>query len=944
MKTLLLILLLVPMMSFGQAPESFNYQAVVRDAGGLILNNQSVGLKLTIQLGSIGGPAVYTETFASTTNDYGIVNLEIGTGTSTDDFTIIDWANGPFFMETAVDVSGGTNYSVMGTSQLMSVPYALYAKTSGNGEGPAGTDGVDGQDGIDGAQGPEGPQGATGNNGINGAPGLQGPIGPAGDDGIDGDDGIQGLTGATGPQGATGNNGIDGIDGQDGAQGIQGLTGSNGPQGPAGTDGVDGQDGIGAQGPEGPQGATGNNGINGAPGLQGPIGPAGDDGIDGDDGIQGLTGSTGPQGNQGIQGPAGDDGIDGDDGIQGLTGATGPQGATGTNGINGAPGLQGPIGPAGDDGIDGQDGPQGAQGIQGAQGAQGAQGDTGATGQQGIQGNTGAQGLTGADGQYGIDGNGISQVIENGDGTFTFQFTDGTDYVTSNLNGNGIEMITENGDGTLTFQFTDGTSYTTINLIGNGIDWIDQNPDGTLTINLTDGTSFITTNIIGNGIDFIIENGDGTLTIQFTNGTSFTTSDLTGNDGVGITNTTDNGDGTFTFTYSDGNTFTTSNLIGPAGVVDYDSLANIITVDSSFTANINANISSSINSFPNNITSYLVCSDLSCVTNLLSLGYVPLGGVSVDESQGGASGQYNSINWRQAMVIYIGSPSIIDYYVATSESEVNTKISQGYMPYGKISYSESRAGASGQFYSNSTYQALVKYNTNSNSNGNAATESFYYPDTDGDGYGSDNNWVWAVNAPPGYISDNTDCDDNDAAVYPGATDIFDGIDNNCDGQIDEGVGPAIGDTYQGGIVFYLDGNGGGLIAAPTDQSSGAQWGCYGTPISGADGTAIGTGAQNTIDIESGCSTPGTAADICANLVLSGYTDWFLPSKDELNLMYQNIGPAGNALNVGGFADSYYWSSTEDDSDYAWLQYFSGGYQDNDYKNDSNGLVRSVRAF
>ena len=259
MKTLLLILLLVPMMSFGQAPESFNYQAVVRDAGGLILNNQSVGLKLTIQLGSIGGPAVYTETFASTTNDYGIVNLQIGTGTSTDDFTIIDWANGPFFMETAVDVSGGTNYSVMGTSQLMSVPYALYAKTSGNGEGPAGTDGVDGQDGIDGAQGPEGPQGATGNNGINGAPGLQGPIGPAGDDGIDGDDGIQGLTGSNGPQGPAGTNGIDGIDGDDGPAGATGAQGPTGLTGAAGSDGNDGA--VGVTGPQGPAGANGLDSI-----------------------------------------------------------------------------------------------------------------------------------------------------------------------------------------------------------------------------------------------------------------------------------------------------------------------------------------------------------------------------------------------------------------------------------------------------------------------------------------------------------------------------------------------------------------------------------------------------------------------------------------------------------------------------------------------------------
>tara|TARA_R110001592_G_scaffold355013_1_gene655178 strand:+ start:1166 stop:2626 length:1461 start_codon:yes stop_codon:yes gene_type:complete len=118
--------------AFGQAPEGFKYQAVVRDAGNTILVSQAVGVQLTIQQGSIGGTAVYTETFAPTTNGYGLINLEIGTGTSADDFTIIDWANGPYFIETAVDVAGGTAYVVMGTAQLMSVPYALHAKTAEN--------------------------------------------------------------------------------------------------------------------------------------------------------------------------------------------------------------------------------------------------------------------------------------------------------------------------------------------------------------------------------------------------------------------------------------------------------------------------------------------------------------------------------------------------------------------------------------------------------------------------------------------------------------------------------------------------------------------------------------------------------------------------------------------------------------------------------------------
>lgn len=156
--------------SFGQAPEGFKYQAVVRDAGNLIVNNQPVGIRMTIQQGSIGGATTYSETFSITTNAYGLVNLEIGTGTVVSgDFSTIDWSAGPYFIETGVDVSGGTSYAVMGTSQLMSVPYALYAKTSGSS--------------TPGPQGPQGIQGPAGNDGATGATGATGPQGPAGADG-----------------------------------------------------------------------------------------------------------------------------------------------------------------------------------------------------------------------------------------------------------------------------------------------------------------------------------------------------------------------------------------------------------------------------------------------------------------------------------------------------------------------------------------------------------------------------------------------------------------------------------------------------------------------------------------------------------------------------------------------------------------------------------------
>lgn len=151
---------------------------------------------------------------------------------------------------------------------------------------------------------------------------------------------------------------------------------------------------------------------------------------------------------------------------------------------------------------------------------------------------------------------------------------------------------------------------------------------------------------------------------------------------------------------------------------------------------------------------------------------------------------------------------------------------------------------------------------------------------------------------------------------------------------------AIGQAYQGGIIFYLDTTKAhGLIAAPADQSTGIhQWynGTY--KVTGATGTAIGTGQANTNAIITAQGAGSYAAKLCDDLVVGGYSDWFLPSKDELNELYKN-----KAV-VGGIAGARNWSSSETGSNYAWYQDFGSGDQPNGDKAILPFTVRAVRAF
>lgn len=161
------------------------------------------------------------------------------------------------------------------------------------------------------------------------------------------------------------------------------------------------------------------------------------------------------------------------------------------------------------------------------------------------------------------------------------------------------------------------------------------------------------------------------------------------------------------------------------------------------------------------------------------------------------------------------------------------------------------------------------------------------------------------------------------------------------------VALAIGDSYQGGKLAYVLASGDpgydintphGLIAHISDQTN-ARWGTEGLIVPGADGTAIGTGFQNTLDIIAGDAL-GVAAGSCRALITNGYSDWYMPSKDELNKLYIN------KLLIGGFnLSGWYFSSTESTAVYGWYQNFLTGEQAGTGAHKDWALgVRAIRSF
>jgi hypothetical protein len=155
----LCVLLLLTTTLWAQSPEKMSYQAVVRGSNNQLISLQKVGVRVSILQGSPTGTSVYSEIHTPNTNVNGLATFEIGGGTIVSGtFSTINWGTGTYFIRTEIDPSGGTSYSITSVNQMLSVPYALYAKTSGSGAGATGATGATGPIGLTGATGLTGQQ------------------------------------------------------------------------------------------------------------------------------------------------------------------------------------------------------------------------------------------------------------------------------------------------------------------------------------------------------------------------------------------------------------------------------------------------------------------------------------------------------------------------------------------------------------------------------------------------------------------------------------------------------------------------------------------------------------------------------------------------------------------------------------------------------------------
>jgi hypothetical protein len=973
-------IILFSLQAVAQAPQTMTYQSVLRNSSNNLLANTEVGTKISLLQGTVSGTVVYAETQTTTTNANGLLSLQIGTGTViTGVFADIDWANGLYFIKTETDPTGGSSYTIAGTQQMGSVPYALFAAKSGDAiagpQGPIGLTGTAGSNGNDGATGAQGIQGlvgetgATGQEGIQGLIGLTGVAGSNGETGARGLEGQQGLTGETGPQGIQGDIGLTGATG---VEGPQGLTGPEGIQGDIGLTGATGLEGLrGLTGATGTSGNNGAQGIQGIMGLTGPAGPAGTSLSGGSQLIQGLTGATGPQGSQGIQGGIGLTGPTGPEGIQGLTGATGSQGIQGDRGLTGATGPQGVAGLTGAQGLQGLTGLQGIQGDRGLTGVTGLTGANGTNGSQGIQGVTGA---TGPQGIQGVTGAGYSGIIS---ATSVTPANIGTIVLTTNLQGafktgdrirvvntasnyfEGILTITSGTSFSIVADYNIGTtaaSLWTVSLTGvRGVAGA-SGASGAAGANGTNGTAGATGATGSQGIKGdmgLIAAGTVAGQMNYWNGTAWVTvapgtrtQTLTYCDGVptwgpclpGLTTTSATAITGFSANSGGSITIDNGEQVTARGVcwstttnptIALSTKTSDGTGNGTFTISIAGlqgatlyylrayatnSVGTSYGAQQSFTTLAAALATLSTTAITQTVLIASSGGNIAND--GGAAVSSRGICWGT-----IANPTIALATKTTdgAGSGIFTSSTTGLNPgtlYYVRAYATNSAGTSYGNQQSFTSFALPTLTTTAATNVAGATAISGGSITNDGGTAVTSRGVcWSTTANPTIALSTKTINGASTGVFTSSiigltvTTLYH-VRAYATNNLGTTYGPdltfttntiVIGATYNGGIIAYIDATGiHGLIAATTDIQT-ATFGC--STDTTFFGLAIGVGAQNTASAVSKCAFAGSGPKLCSDLVLNGYTDWHLPSKDELNKLYLFKGT------IGGFSSGLYMSSS-----------------------------------
>jgi len=939
-----------------QMPTRFNYQAVVRDTLGNIMSNHSLRLRISIEQGTVAGSVVrYTETHLATTNANGLYTIEVGGGMvvmgSMDN---VNWGGGQVFLKTEVDPSGGTNYQLSSSRELLSVPYALHARTADvpglpgpqGSAGPAGADGAPGPAGADGAPGPAGADGAPGPAGADGAPGPAGPAGPQGPPGPSG-----------GPSGAPATVRTISVAALYTSAEIQASLDASGGELVLSRGiclGQQPQPGIDQGQP------SGGNSLGGYSQTVSNLNPgslyyvrAYATTVVGTAYGQELSFQTRPL----------------------STPVPITESATGVSAFGAQ--LRGDLP---DTSVGGQ--PITARGFRWSPTSGFA---AAAAGQdlpaQATAGTGYSAQLTGLQAStvyyyraYAVNalGTGYGQEVSFTTGTqplATVQtqaasaITQTQALVAGAVTADAGSAVSERG---FCYSTQNNPSITNDTIrAGSGLGTF----SGTLR-NLTPNTTYYFRSyaVNGGGVAY-------GLVLSFQT-PALAVATINTNPVYGISNSSAYSGGTIG---SDGGSVVTQRGVVFAtsqNPTTLGSLTNDGTGTGSYTSLMTGLAPSTtyyVRAYANNAQGTAYGNELSFNTTAQASGPVtpPLLGtlavVKTDSNHimgGLITGDGNStittqgICWNRT-----GTPTLSDSVIYFTPTGTGTYTMMVDLPQGcnetfyVRAFAQNSAGL-GYGQQVSTTNGFVPEIGSSQLTQIGATTATLQTNilASGGCAVTERGVCWSTSPNPtaGNALFRTVCG-ADTGLYscqltnllPQTLYYVRAYMSNITGTYygseqsfttDTTSGLYIGKPYAGGIIFDLDSSGQhGLVCASSDQGYFA-WGCYGTDIQGTS-TAVGTGAVNTAFIVAGCSQRPIAASVCSDLVLNGYSDWFLPSLGELQLMYNRLKIQG----LGGFSNNWYWSSSQDYSGVAWYVNFSNGGVSGSSKN-LNNQVRAVRAF